>query len=97
MNIPYWMDSLNTHLMRLMEESRLPHALWISGNSGWGQDLFVSELSAKLVGEKGDGRQIAHPDLRWIEPDEGIIKVEPIRQLNQFYFKLHSRVKLKLP
>ena len=70
--------------MRLMDESRLPHALWISGTSGWGQDLFVSELSTKLVGENGDGRQIAHPDLRWIEPDEGIIKVEPIRQLNQF-------------
>ena len=67
-----------------MDESRLPHALWISGTSGWGQDLFVSELSTKLVGENGDGRQIAHPDLRWIEPDEGIIKVEPIRQLNQF-------------
>ena len=84
MNIPYWLESLNTHLTRLMDESRLPHALWISGTSGWGQDLFVSELSTKLVGENGDGRQIAHPDLRWIEPDEGIIKVEPIRQLNQF-------------
>ena len=84
MNIPYWLESLNAHLTRLMDESRLPHALWISGTSGWGQDLFVSELSTKLVGENGDGRQIAHPDLRWIEPDEGIIKVEPIRQLNQF-------------
>ena len=84
MNIPYWLESLNAHLTRLMDESRLPHALWISGTSGWGQDLFVSELSTKLVGEIGDGRQIAHPDLRWIEPDEGIIKVEPIRQLNQF-------------
>ena len=67
-----------------MEESKLPHALWISGTSGWGQDLLVSRLSTRLIGETGDGRQIAHPDLRWIEPDEGIIKIEPIRQLNQF-------------
>ena len=84
MKIAFWLEPLNTYLIGLMERAKLPHAIWIAGTSGWGQDLFLSELATQLLDTTGDGRQIAHPDLRWIEPEDGVIKVDTIRRLNQF-------------
>ena len=78
---------------------RLPHALLIRAPEGWGDVAFADWLALRLLevnagqqaaaagAEAADApvaRSLAHPDLRWVEPDGAVIKVDEIRALNDF-------------
>lgn len=66
--------------------ARLPHALLIHGPRGWGGDLVANALALDLMHvESGrDARGVAHPDLRWLQPEDGVIKVDAIRDIVEF-------------
>jgi DNA polymerase-3 subunit delta' len=90
MNIPYpWHSDLADHIARLYADQRLPHALLLTGRPGWGEIEFANWLGAFLLGsDAGGASTLAHPDLRWIEAEDGgrEIKIDQIRALNEFAY-----------
>ena len=85
MDLP-WQAGLKAQLQRDLDAGRLPHALLISAYPGWGEAELAEWLALKLLGQAldGDPRALAHPDLRWIEPDGELIKVDQIRALAEY-------------
>ncbi|MDE0420985.1 MAG: hypothetical protein OXK76_08870 [Gammaproteobacteria bacterium] len=66
--------------------ARLPHALLIHGPPGWGEERIANALALDLMRlEPGlDAREVAHPDLRWLQPEDGVIKVDSVRLIVDF-------------
>ncbi|MEM1433303.1 MAG: hypothetical protein AAGG11_04555 [Pseudomonadota bacterium] len=65
---------------------RLPHALLLSGPAGWGQDWLADALVRRLL-DLDDSRalkELAHPDLRQVDPDGAMLKIEQVRRLGEF-------------
>ncbi|MCZ6889979.1 MAG: hypothetical protein O7H39_15955 [Gammaproteobacteria bacterium] len=83
---PSWFAEAFAHLEQQVANERLPHALLIDGPGGWGEPLLASALACLLLGLERESiaRDIAHPDLRWIEPEDGTIKIDQIRALSAF-------------
>lgn len=84
MNDPPWLlDALAS--VRGMGD-RLPHALLIDGPRGWGGERVANALALDLMhlGSGRDARRVAHPDLRWLHPEDGVIKVDAIREIVEF-------------
>jgi len=71
---------------RWRRDGRLPHALLVTAPPGWGATRLVNRLALELLGvpEDGDARRLAHPDLRWLEPDGAEIKIDGVRALAEF-------------
>ena len=84
MNNPRWLEEPLATVARLGE--RLPHPLLIQGPGGWGEERVANAIALDLMGlaPEGTAREIAHPDLRWIAPDGGIIRIDEIRGLIDF-------------
>ncbi len=81
-------------LKELSEANRLPHALLFCGLSGIGKKAVALHLIQFLfcLSRTKDGpcetcpsckrvETREHPDLRWIEPEKDVIKIEKIREL----------------
>ena len=66
--------------------ARLPHALLIHGPRGWGVERVANALALDLMhlDSDRDARSVAHPDLRWLDPEDGVIKVDAIREIAEF-------------
>ena len=84
MNEPPWLLNALAGVRGLGE--RLPHALLIHGPPGWGAERVANALALDLMSlESGrDARAAAHPDLRWLQPEDGVIKVDAIRGIVEF-------------
>ena len=65
---------------------RLPHGLLIQGPGGWGEETIAAALVERLLRLESaqDPRGVAHPDLRWVEPESGVIKVDQMRATIDF-------------
>ena len=65
---------------------RLPHALLVRGPGGWGEDHVVNALAIELMGLDADAnaREVAHPDMRWLAPQDGTIKIDAVRDIIGF-------------
>jgi hypothetical protein len=85
MDLP-WLEAPLQRILALHAQSRLPHALLLKANEGWGEVELASQLALTLLDQAGpgDARSLAHPDLRWIEPEGSVIKVDDIRELATF-------------
>ena len=84
MNEPPWLSNPLASVRGM--GARLPHALLIHGPPGWGGELVANALALDLMHvESGrDARGVAHPDLRWLQPEDGVIRVDAIRQIVEF-------------
>ena len=84
MNEPPWLREALAGVRRM--QSRLPHALLIHGPRGWGEERIANALALDLMHlDPGrDAREVAHPDLRWLQPEEGVIKVDSVREIVDF-------------
>ena len=85
MNEPPWLEAAFGRVDALVDD-RLPHALLIQGPGGWGEARVANALAARLLGEDAamDMRDVAHPDLRWLEPDDGVVKIDAVRGAIEF-------------
>ena len=85
MNLP-WQESSKARLSAAVEAGRLPHALLLSAYPGWGAAVLGEWLALQVlaVQESRDARRLAHPDLRWLAPEKGVIPVDAIRRLRDF-------------
>ena len=71
----------------------MPHAVLIDGAPGWGQAHVAARLAYRLLPSLASAaaaatpdaaRGLAHPDLRWIDPDGAVIKVDAVRAAIEF-------------
>lgn len=79
-----WMQMGFDHVSSMNQTGRLPHALMIDGPGGWGEVELAAEIAMMLIKRSGDPRTIAHPDFRWIEAENSVVKVDQIRNLIEF-------------
>ena len=93
MSLPGWLDEPARRLERMLEGRRTPHAVLIDGPGGWGESQLASHFVLGLLGEgRGAGaRTLAHPDLRWVEPEDATVKIEQVRDLIGFMFQTAVR------
>ena len=86
MNLPSWLNEPAEQLSAMIRDARVPHAVLIHGPIGWGESILASHFALSLlkVDLDRDARALAHPDLRWVEPDEATLKVEQIRGVSEF-------------
>ena len=84
MSVPPWLQAPLKRLDAIME--RLPHGLLIQGPGGWGEVAIADALVERLLhlDAARPAREVAHPDLRWLEPESGIIKVDQVRATIDF-------------
>lgn len=78
-------------LERLYSEHRLHHAYIFSGPEGAGKRETANAFAAFLFGGVEQREQLAariersgHPDLLRVEPEDGVLKVEQVRELPRF-------------
>ena len=66
--------------------ARLPHAILVQGPEGWGQERLASALALDLLGADAGrvAEETAHPDLRWLAPENGAIRVDAVRGVVEF-------------
>lgn len=66
--------------------ARLPHALLVQGPAGWGQEQVAAALALDLLGLEPNrvAAEVAHPDLRWLAPENGAIRVDAVRGIVEF-------------
>lgn len=66
--------------------ARLPHGLLIDGPGGWGEARVADALAVRLLDLDGrrPASEVAHPDLRWLEPVDGTIRIDAIRSVIGF-------------
>lgn len=85
MNQPPWLADAFAQAEAL-RGGRMPHALLVQGPAGWGEELVANALAAKMLGlDPGDDmREVAHPDLRWRESEDGFLKIDAVRQVIEF-------------
>jgi DNA polymerase III subunit delta' len=83
-----WHESLAERTRRNLGETRLAHALLITGPDGWGERVFANWLALHLLGvpDEVDAEALAHPDLRWVKPEGAVIKVDMVRELDAFTY-----------
>ena len=81
---PPWLAEPLRRLEGLAE--RLPHAILIQGPGGWGEERLANALATSLLGlpPGREAKEVAHPDLRWLAPEDDVIKVGAIRLLIDF-------------
>ena len=82
MTLPGWLREPAHRFSKLVAADRVPHALIIHGPKGWGQDVLASYLALSLLHDdaESDARLVAHPDLRWFEPESAVLKVDQVRE-----------------
>ena len=85
MNLP-WHEVSKASLRVAIEAGRLPHALLLSAYPGWGAAVLGEWLALTVIAVQGvpEARRLAHPDLRWLAPEKGVIPVDAIRRLRDF-------------
>ena len=84
MSPPPW---LQTPLARIAAmRARLPHALLVQGPRGWGEEQVANALALDLLRlvPQTNAAEVAHPDLRWLEAENGSIKVDAVRGITEF-------------
>lgn len=81
-----WQAPAKASLETAIASGRLSHAVLVSGYPGWGETELCAWLALELLGREADrdARSMAHPDLRWVAPDGGLIKVDQVRALAEF-------------
>ncbi|MGE0623053.1 MAG: hypothetical protein AB7I04_11595 [Pseudomonadales bacterium] len=81
-----WLTAPLARLLSVHEAGRLPHALLIRAGVGWGEAMLADRLALALLdrADVATARTLAHPDLKWVEPEGSVIKVDDIREVGSF-------------
>lgn len=81
-----WQQNLLDQLENTRGQDRLPNALALVCPPGWGLRALAEE-AVRVMGEFSANVQpssLAHPDLRWLEPEGSVIKIDQIRRAAEF-------------
>ena len=85
MNPTYpWIEQKLDEVTRGEFLDRLPHAVLIDAYPNWGAEELACRLTQKIVGMDGDPRELPHPDVLWLKPENAKLKIEHIRRAIDF-------------
>ena len=88
--LPFWLTPIERRLEQALDAGRLAHAIAIHGPGGWGEKWLAEALARRIIEHTGADAapawDLAHPDLKWVPPDEtsGQVRVDEIRALGEF-------------
>ena len=84
MDAPPWLQEPLDRFAAMLE--RLPHALLVQGPRGWGEERVASALALRLLrlAPELSAAEVAHPDLRWLEAENGSIRIDAVRGITEF-------------
>lgn len=84
MKVPPWLQIPLARVAAMKE--RLPHALLVQGPRGWGEEQVANALALGLLrlAPELDAAEVAHPDLRWLQAENGSIRVDAVRAVSEF-------------
>lgn len=89
--LPPWLHAVFDELLAIYRRGRPPTGLLLHEDPGAGGALLAGRLAAALVTgdddrDGADGRALAHPGLRWLQPEgKGEqIRIESIREVAEF-------------
>ena len=96
MNEPPWLVDTVRQVRRLAP--RLPHALLVQGPGGWGEERVAGVLAADILMLPSSSKveDVAHPDLRWLAPEDGVIKIDAIRRSIDFLMQTPQQAGRKI-
>ena len=85
MNQTYpWIENKLAQISSEAFFERLPHAVLIDAYPSWGVEELACRLTQKIVGLEGDPRELPHPDVLWIRPENSKLKIERVRDAIDF-------------
>ena len=93
MSLPPWLLAPRRRFERMMTSGRTPHAVLVHGPGGWGEDLLASWCALTLLNmdTEADARALAHPDLRWVDPDGQTVRIDQVRDIGEFMYQTAQR------
>ena len=81
-----WQNEALEQIQSALDQERLPNAIGLVCPQGWGL-TELSERVVQIIAELSEDQiasQVAHQDVRWIEPDGAVLKIDQIRRVNDF-------------
>ena len=93
-----WHHALLTEVSAAHEQDRLAHAIGITAPTGWGLVEAVEGVVRALLELEHNQpiAEIAHPDLKWVEPDGVVLKIDQIRSVCEYAVQTPQIAKLKV-
>lgn len=93
-----WHQDLITEIKQKHKHAKLPHGIALTAPTGWGLHLLAEQLVRDLLSLEGNQPivEVAHPDLRWVEPEGNMLKVDQIRAIRDFAVQTPQIAGLKL-
>lgn len=82
---PSWIQPVLDDLAERVRANTLPNAVAIAGAQGWGVEWLGAQLAGLCLDlpeqqhEPEQLRELAHPDLRWLEPQSREVKGEEVK------------------
>ena len=83
-SLPFWLDEPFGLIDGMVAADRIPPALLLHGDAGWGLEILADSVAVHLLEVEGSARELTLPDLRWIEPQRKTISVDEVRLLIEF-------------
>lgn len=72
-------ETVKKLLSNTIEQNKVTHSYLFLGPSGIGKTLFAKEFAKMILGSSEENQ----PDLIFVEPEDGTIKIEKIRQMQE--------------
>lgn len=93
MSLAPWLLEPARRFERLMDGGRTPHAVLVHGPGGWGEEMLAARCALSLLSldAESNARALAHPDLRWVDPDGQTLKIDQVRDVGEFMVRTARR------
>ena len=93
MSLPPWLLEPCRRFERMMASGRTPHGVLVHGPGGWGEEMLASWCALTLLElqPESDARALAHPDLRWVDPDGQTVRIDQVRGIGEFMYQTARR------
>ena len=77
----------------MMTSGRTPHAILVHGPGGWGEEILAARCALTLLrlDPESNARTLAHPDLRWVDPDGQTVRIDQVRNIGEFMYQTAQR------
>ena len=88
-----WLLEPARRFERLIDGGRTPHAVLVHGPGGWGEETLAARCALSLLAldVASNARALAHPDLRWVDPDGPTLKIDQVRGVGEFMVRTAQR------
>ena len=89
MSLPPWLLEPSRKFEGMMMSGRTPHAVLVHGPGGWGEEMLAARCALTLLklNPETNARALAHPDLRWVDPDGQTLKIDQVRNIGEFMYQ----------